>query len=364
MVSGFQAIVRHSCMLEHSAADEHASIEGSAIGPNTTVAKGEGDGHLCWDPSSASITAKPAHRRASGRRARQCRLRGHGRIQPYRSRTGPGDLAREGTFFGLGCAIASPSDFQRIAVQHHRHGGEHHCRRRSRFPFSLVAVPSRIAARAETTSSRAPTMSSSRAGESSTTTPMAWCATSWKFASARPRLPACHRLQDPAPAHRMRLVQDAYQRLRGVRTVKAAYLESDIEGIGKNFVREEIRLKAIEVYGQALTRYALRLLLAEREGRLTIPGSREIAHDLSECFLPGSSFEERMRRLIEIERLNAQLVHESKHHDDERGGAHHPRLHGGAHPGRAGPGGQERLGARQAHHRAHPGVGRIVNQRV
>ncbi len=36
-----QVIVRRSIMLEHSAADEHAAIEGSAIGPNTTIAKGE-----------------------------------------------------------------------------------------------------------------------------------------------------------------------------------------------------------------------------------------------------------------------------------------------------------------------------------
>ncbi len=79
----------------------------------------------------------------------------------------------------------------------------------------------------------------------------------------------------------MRLVLDAYDRLLAVPAGKAAYLESDIDGVGKNFIRDETRRKAIEVYGQALTRYALRLLLSEAEGPLTIPGSAEDrAHQL------------------------------------------------------------------------------------
>jgi len=52
---------------------------------------------------------------------------------------------------------------------------------------------------------------------------------------------------------------------------------------------------------------------------LTIPGSAELAHELADELLAATTFEERMRRLLDIERENAGLVEESKRRDDERG---------------------------------------------
>jgi hypothetical protein len=66
-------------------------------------------------------------------------------------------------------------------------------------------------------------------------------------------------------------------------------------------------------------RYALRILLGEREGKLTIPGSAELAHELADELIPALTFDERMRRLLDIERENAGLVEDSKRRDDERG---------------------------------------------
>jgi hypothetical protein len=63
----------------------------------------------------------------------------------------------------------------------------------------------------------------------------------------------------------------------------------------------------------------LRLLLSEAEDGLKIPGSAEIAHELADELLPGLDLHTRLRRLVEIERGNAQLVVDSKARDDQRG---------------------------------------------
>jgi hypothetical protein len=117
----------------------------------------------------------------------------------------------------------------------------------------------------------------------------------------------------------MRLVRDARDRLLAVTQTKPVYLDSDIDGLGKNFLREESRLKAIEVYGRALKRYCLRVLLAEQEGNLQIPGSGELAHELARQLLPGINFNQRMKLLLDMEKQNAELVQTSKARDDERG---------------------------------------------
>ena len=117
----------------------------------------------------------------------------------------------------------------------------------------------------------------------------------------------------------MRQVRDARDRLLSVTNTKSVYLEDDIDGIGKNFLREEVRIKAIDVYGRALKRYCLRVMLAEQEGNLQIPGSGELAHDIARQLLPGIGFNQRMKLLLDIERQNAELVQSSKARDDERG---------------------------------------------
>jgi len=309
-----QAIIRHSLMLEHSAADEHASIEGSAIGPNTTIAKGEVTATLLgpfvgFHHQSLLIAAFWPEGRGNVAYGAKVGSNHTGRAPDQEIWPG------EGTFFGLGCAIRFPTDlsespYSTIGM------GVSTLPQKVRFPFSLITIPAESLSDQDHVIPRA----------YNELIP-AWGLYNNAYGLVRNELKFASR--DRARRHLidykilrpniMRLVLDSYMRLRGVKSVKAAYLESDIDGIGKNFVREETRLTAIEVYGQALTRYALRLLLAQKEGRLTIPGSSEIAQDLADCFLPGSTFEERMRRLIEIEKRNAQLVQDSKQHDDERG---------------------------------------------
>ena len=301
-------------MLEHASADEHASIEGSAIGPNTTIAKGEVTATLLgpfvgFHHQSLLIAAYWPEGKGNVAYGAMVGSNHTGRAPDQEIWPG------EGTFFGLGCAIRFPSDFSESPYSTIGMGVST-LPQRVRFPFSLMTVPSEALRGQEQAIPRA----------YNELIP-AWGLYNNAYGMVRNELKFASR--DHSRRHHidykilrpgiMRLVQDAYDRLRAVEKPKAAYLETDIDGIGKNFVREEQRVKAIEVYGQALTRYALRLLLNQAEGNLTIPGSAEIAHELAERFLPGMTFAERMRRLMEIERANAELVQESKHHDDERG---------------------------------------------
>jgi hypothetical protein len=117
----------------------------------------------------------------------------------------------------------------------------------------------------------------------------------------------------------MRLVREARDRLMAITAIKPVYLDEDLPGLGRNFLREEVRLAAIDTYTRALKRYCLRMLLAEQEGALQIPGSAEIAHELARLLVPGIGLSERLRLLIDIERANAEQVQASKATDDDRG---------------------------------------------
>jgi hypothetical protein len=307
------AIVRRSAMLEHSAADEHASVESSVIGPNTTISKGEVTATLVgpfvgFHHQSLLIAAFWPE--------------GKGNIA-YGAMVGSNHTGRapdqeiwpgEGTFFGLGSAIRLPTDFSEAPYTVVGMGVST-LPQKVRFPFSLLTVP----AEAIEDGSEVPRAYNELIP--------AWGLYSNAYGLVRSEIKYSQRDRSRRHdfdykvlrPHIMRLVQAALDRLVAVKNIKPVYLDSDIDGIGKNFVREDTRQKAITVYGQALTRYALRLLLSEKEGNLQIPGSAEIAHELAGRFLPKADFEARMRRLVEIERDNARLVQDSKRQDDERG---------------------------------------------
>jgi hypothetical protein len=218
-------------------------------------------------------------------------------------------------FYGLGASIRLPTDFSEAPYSVVSMGVST-LPQKVTFPFSLITVPVTPLDEAATGVPRA----------YNEICP-AWALAENAYALVRAELKYAKR--DRSKRHRidykvlrpqiMRLVKDARDRLAAVTVRKDAYLESDIPGLGKNFLREERRLEAIKSYDRALARYALRLLLNEAEGGLTIPGSAEIAHELADQLFPGLSFAERMQRLIEAEAANARLVQDSKSRDDARG---------------------------------------------
>jgi hypothetical protein len=308
------AIVRRSALCEHSAVEEHGVVESSLVGPNTAVAKGEVTNCLVgpfvgFHHQSLLIAAFWPE--------------GKGNIA-YGAMVGSNHTGRapdqeiwpgEGVFYGLGCAIRLPADFSQAPYSVVQMGVST-LPQRVTFPFSLISVP--VEALDE---------SDDRVPRAYNEIVPGWGLCSNAYGIVRAELKFAKR--DKSRRHAMeykvlrpaimRQVRDARDRLLAVDRVKPVYLEEDIAGLGRNFLREATRQRAIQVYERALVRYALRLLLGEREGRLTIPGSAEIAHELADSLLPGTDFAERMRRLVEIERDNAGLVEDSKRRDDERG---------------------------------------------
>ncbi|GDY14986.1 hypothetical protein LBMAG53_38640 [Planctomycetota bacterium] len=306
------AIVRHAVLLEHSGVDQHATVEGSAIGPNTSIAKGEVTASLVgpfvgFHHQSMLIAALWPEGKGNVAHGAMVGSNHTGRAPDQEIWPG------EGTFFGLGCAIRFPSDFSEapytvIAM------GVTTLPQRLSYPFSLITVP-------------VDPVADDRVPRAFPELIPGWGLGANAYGLARAELKFAKR--DRSRRHRfdykvfrpwiMRLVKQARDRLKAVKTPLAVYLDSDLDGLGRNFLREESRLQAIASYDQALVRYALRLLLNEKEGRLTIAGSAEIAHELADEALPGLPFPQRMQRLLEIERENAQLVESSKTRDDERG---------------------------------------------
>lgn len=308
------AIVRRSVLCEHSAVEEHGCVDSSLIGPNTLIAKGEVTASLVgpfvgFHHQSLLIAANWPE--------------GKGNVA-YGSMVGSNHTGRapdqeiwpgEGAFFGLGCAIRLPADFSESPYTVIQMG----CStlpQKVRFPFSLISVP------VETLEGEG-----AQVPRAFNEIVPGWGLRANAYGIVRAELKFAAR--DHSRRHAidykvlrpgiMRLVREARDRLRSVTTIKVVYCDSDIDGLGRNFLREESRKQAIRVYDQALTRYALRILLGEREGGITIPGSVEIAHELADELVPVLTFAERMQRLLTIERDNARLVEESKHRDDERG---------------------------------------------
>jgi hypothetical protein len=307
-------IVRQSVLLEHSAVDEHATVIQSLIGPNTSITKGEVTASLVgpfvgFHHQSLLIAAYWPE--------------GKGNVA-YGAMVGSNHTSRapdqeiwpgEGTFFGLGCAIRFPTDFSEAPYSVVGMGTST-LPQKMRFPFSLIMVP---ADPLDESASHVPRAYNELIP--------AWGLHANAYGLVRTELKFAQR--DRAKRHVidykvlrpsiMRLVKKAYDRLRAVKKINTVYLEEDIDGIGKNFLRESTRLEAIEFYSRAMKRYALRVLLAEREGNVQIPGSSELAHELADELMSKSDGNERLRLLVEIERANAELVQASKSRDDARG---------------------------------------------
>jgi len=307
-------IVRGSALLEHSAVDEHASISASVIGPNTTIAKGEVTSSLVgpfvgFHHQSLLISAYWPEGKGNIAYGAMVGSNHNGRAPDQEIWPG------EGCFFGLGCAIRFPSDFSQSPYSVVSMGVST-LPQKVRFPFSLITVPAEPLDESQGLVPRA----------YNELIP-AWGLFANAYGLVRTELKFAKR--DKSRRHLIdykvlrpqviRQVREARDRLLAVEQTKPVYIETDIDGLGKNFLREQSRLKAIEVYGRALKRYCLRVLLAEQEGNLQIPGSGELAHELARLLLPGINFNQRMKLLLDMEKQNAELVQSSKARDDERG---------------------------------------------
>ncbi len=311
---GGNCIVRRSALIEHSAVDAHATVEDSIIGPNTHLAKGEVTASLVgpfvgFHHQSLLIAAFWPE--------------GKGNIA-YGAMVGSNHTGRapdqeiwpgEGVFYGLGCAIRLPTDFSEAPYSTISMGVSTLPQKVS-FPFSLIAVP--VNPLDEQASGVPRAYNEILPGWTLSENAYGLVRNELKYGK-RDKSRRHHIEYKVLRPHIMRLVKDARDRLAAVTNRKEAYLDHDIAGLGRNFLRESARIEAIAIYDRALLRYALRILLNEAEGRIDIPGSAEIAHELADGILPGRSRDDRLRHLLVVERENAELVQKSKAKDDERG---------------------------------------------
>lgn len=309
---GGNAVVRHSVLCEHCAVDEHGTVAESVIGPNTTIAKGE---------VSASLVGPFVGFHHQSLLIAAFWPEGKGNVA-YGAMVGSNHTGRapdqeiwpgEGVFFGLGCSIKFPSDFSESPYSVIS-SGVATLAQRVRFPFSLIATPAEaidadVVPRAFNEILPAWVLYANAYGIERSEA---------KFAKRdRARRQEIHyKILRPGI---MRLVRDALHRLQAVSGDRELHLDGDIPGLGKNVLREGARRAAIDAYRRVLLRYALRILLGQREGTISIAGSVEIAETLLDELLLGTDDATRLQTLVEVERRNAEIVESSKRADDERG---------------------------------------------
>ena len=315
---GCGSIVRHAVLVEHCSIDANAVVEHSIIAANADIAKGE---------ITASIVGPYTGLHHQSLLIGALWPEGKGNIA-YGAMVGSNHTGRapdqeiwpgEGTFFGLGSNIKFPSDFSKSPYLVIASGVSTLAQRVS-YPFSLIATP--IEALAE----------EHQVPRAFNEISPAWGLYANAYAIVRSELKYLNRdrtgrLEIPHQVLRpeiMGMVEDALKRLRSVENGEpiaedTIYQQDQLPGLGKNFLRERIRLKAIEAYETVLKRYSLRVLLAAQEQHEQLPGSIEIAERLADTLMPGLDLAQRLQALIDIEVANVEIVKRAKVSDDARG---------------------------------------------
>ena len=315
---GCGSIVRHAALAEHCSIDSNAVVEHSVIAANADIAKGE---------ITASIVGPYTGLHHQSLLIGALWPEGKGNIA-YGAMVGSNHTGRapdqeiwpgEGTFFGLGSNIKFPSDFSKSPYLVIASGVSTLAQRVS-YPFSLISTPIEALAKEHQVPRAFNEISP------------AWGLYANAYAIVRSELKYLNRdrtgrAEIPHQVLRpeiMAMVEDALKRLRSVENgeVIAAdtiYQQDQLPGLGKNFLRERVRLKAIEAYETVLKRYSLRVILVAQEGHDQLPGSVEIAERLADSLLPNLDLTQRLQALVDIESANVEIVKQAKVSDDARG---------------------------------------------
>jgi len=320
------AIVSSSALTEHSDAERHGKVTNSIIGPNTGIGEGE---------VTASLVGPFVGFHHQSLLIGAIWPEGKGNIG-YGANVGSNHTGKapdqeifcgEGTFLGLGTNIKFPANFVKapytiIAT------GVTTLPQKVEFPFSLIITPS------ETLEGISPAYNEIIP---------AWVLSDNIFAVKRNE----GKYQKRNKAKRSKfvfevfrpeivnLMLEARERLKNVKEIKNVYTDSDIKGLGKNFMYEKSRLKAIETYTFFIKYYALKGLM-KRISELLKNGVKKVNWNLLEPLSSDSrwqhekkvllaefpekkSLKELLELLIEYESKIAESVKTSKEKDDKRG---------------------------------------------
>ncbi len=299
------AIVEHSIVGEASKVEKHGKLYASFLGPNSVLAEGEISSSL-----AGPFTA--AHHQSLLIAARW--PEGKGNIG-YGANVGSNHTSRlpdqeirpgEGMFFGLSCSIKFPTDFSRapfsiIAT------GITTLPQRVEFPFSLICEPF---------------MKVNGIPPAFNQIIPAWVLSDNLFAvyrneekySSRNRAKHWNGSTEVFRPDIIEMLIDAEERLSGIDGGEF-YTEKDIPGLGKNFLTEEHRKKALETYRFHILYYALSGLRNESDPELVSVFKR----DILEREFPEKTTDEMLEILDHMRSTVNEVIRTSREKDFLRG---------------------------------------------
>lgn len=319
------AIVDRSVLTEHSHVERHGKVTDSLLGPNSGVGEGE---------VTASLVGPFVGFHHQALLIAAFWPEGKGNVG-YGANVGSNHTSKapdqeiwpgEGTFFGLGVNIKFPSDFT-LAPYSIIATAVNALPQKVTFPFSLINSP------AETVADLSPAYNEIMP---------AWVLSDNIFTVKRNE--GKYRKRNKARRSEfdfevfrpdiMDLVMRARGSLEAVEETKDFYTDRDIAGLGKNYLREDVRLRAIETYAFYLRYYALSGLKRELTTRLD--ASEKVdpeelfqeesptprwAHErellLAEGY--GKNLVSDLKEFLKVQEAIAQSVQVSKEKDDVRG---------------------------------------------
>ncbi len=320
------AIVSNSVLSEYSSVENHGKVNASIIGPNSGIAKGE---------ISASLVGPFVGFHHQAMLIAALWPRGKGNIG-YGANIGSNHTSKspdqellcgEGIFFGLGVNIKYPSDLTEadytvIAT------GVDTLPQRLEFPFSLINKPSIIA------DNISPAYNEIHP---------AWVLSDNLYAILRNE--AKYRKRDKSTrlkieynVFRPDIIEKMIRALDSLKireTKKEIYTENDIKGLGKNFMTEDSRIKAVKTYNLFIEYYALKGLMKKLteifngSEKIDIKeiysyNSGDLQWELQKKILNQWSYDKKetvlcLNKLIELIDLISEMAFESKRKDDVRG---------------------------------------------
>jgi hypothetical protein len=319
------AVVDRAVLIEHAHVEQHGKVTASILGPNTGVAGGEATACLLGPFVSfhhQALLIATLWPEGRGNVAYGANVGSNHTSKAPDQEFRPG----EGAFLGLGVNVRFPADFSR-APYTILACGVTTLPQKLLFPFSLINVPS----------ARYPGI-----GPAYNELIPAWLLTDSLYTLKRNE--GKHQARNKARrtkfdyrVFRPRIVdfmRDACRRLEAVRAIKEVYTEQDVQGLGKNFLREVYRRPAIDAYRFFIRYYALLALedqvqSAVRSGEdqalgrlLTTPSSQprwEHARSVLSEELGVIDVVAGLRELADMLDKVATAVEVSKAKDDERG---------------------------------------------
>lgn len=252
------ALVQNSLLCEYSGVERHGKVKDSIIGPNTVVGEGE---------VTASILGPFVGFHHQSMLIGTLWIEGRGNVG-YGANVGSNHTSKlpdqelfagEGLFYGLGCNIKFPADYRKAAYSVIATGVTT-LPQRVEFPFSLISQPF---------------ANYKEVPPAYNEIQPAWVLSDNSYAVFRneakylkrnkaKRLICDFRIFRPDIAKQM---FNAYEILLRVK-IKRIYTDKDIVELGKNYLTEENRLKALETYKLFLQYFALKELYLGNESNL------------------------------------------------------------------------------------------------